>query len=77
MSNVTLSPYLTYQQLVSRGWSTFYVLGDGSSNGMYCELHAAVPYGASLGQYRVTSEQTVASQDGYNLVKVQLQWQNR
>jgi hypothetical protein len=72
--NLTLSPYLTYAQLISRGWSTFYVFGDGGSNGMYCELHAVVPHGTSLGQYRVVNEQTVASQDGYSLVKVELDW---
>ena len=76
MSNVTPSPYLTYGQLLSLGLSTFYVLGDGSSQGMYCELHVELPYGASLGQYRVVGERTVASQGGYSLVEVNLHWQN-
>ena len=76
VGNVNFSPYITYQQLVSHGWSTFYVFGDGSSDGRHCELDAVVPYGVSLGQFRVVGEQTVTSQDGYSLVKVQLQWKS-
>lgn len=64
--NIDLS-YLADQQLPSHKWQTFCVLGDGSSQ-MYCELHAVEPYAASLGQYRVVDEQTVASQNGYSLV---------
>lgn len=73
ISNVSFYPYVTYQALASYKWPSFYVFGDGD-NQMYCELHAVVPLGVSLGQYQLVSQQTVLNQSGYSMVKVNLLW---
>jgi len=75
MQNVTFFPYLTYQEFAAHRWSTFYVFGDGDGQ-MYCELHAVIPHGVSLGVYQLVGQHVVLNQSGYSMVKVNLHWPN-
>jgi len=71
--DVSFSPYLSYQELADSRLQSFYVFGDGD-NQMYCELHAVIPHGVSLGVYQLVGQRVVLNQSGYSMVKVNLHW---